>query len=163
MFARKVRSIFVRLLPKPKKEIPKKVNFNTKIYKPCDKVFPRNYRTGKSYWEDGSVIMRIGIAIYIIKRKRFDHKRPVKQLEPRYIESIEQNNVELPMGVVYDAFEITPPINQKALVDMPPAPSTSYSPQIPRASLSLTVLRRKSLREKNAVKLLRPNPKKKKY
>ena len=35
MFARKIRSIFNR----PKRKIPRKVNFNTKIYKPGDKVF----------------------------------------------------------------------------------------------------------------------------
>ena len=43
---------------------------------------------------------------------------------------------------------------------MPTAPSTSYSPQIPRASPSLTVVMRKSLMEKKAVKRLRPNKKK---
>ena len=74
MFARKVRSIFDRILPRPKKKIPKKVNFTTKNYKPGDKVFFRNYRNGKSYWEDGIVTKKIGTVIYIIKGKRFDHK-----------------------------------------------------------------------------------------
>ena len=46
--------------------------------------------------------------IYIIKRKRFDHKRHVNQIRPRYIESIEQNDVELPMEALYDTFEIRP-------------------------------------------------------
>ena len=139
------------------------MNFNTKMYKPGDKVFFRYYRTGKSYWEDGIVTKRLGTVIYIIKGKRFDHKRYVNQIRPLYIENIEHNDVELPMEVLYDTFEITPPINQKVPVNVPPAPSTSYSPQIPRASPSLTVVRRKSLREKKAVKRLRPNPKMKKY
>ena len=34
IFARKIRSIFHRLLPRPRKKIPQKVNFNTNIYKP---------------------------------------------------------------------------------------------------------------------------------
>ena len=116
-----------------------------------------------NYWEDGIVTKRIGTVIYIIKGKQFDHKRHVNQIRPQYIESIEQNDVELPMEVLYDTFEITPLINQKALVDVPPAPSTYYSPQIQQASPLLTVVRRKSLREEKAVKWLCPNPKKKKY
>ena len=67
------------------------------------------------------------------------------------------------MEMLNDVFEITPPINQKALVDAPPAPLTFYSSQIPRASTSLTVVKRKSLKEKKAEKRLRPNPKKKIY
>ena len=125
--------------------------------------FYRNYRTGKSYWEDSIVTKRIRIVMYIIMGKRFDHKRHVNQIRLWYIESIEQNNVELSMEVFYDTFEITPPINQKAIVDMPPAPSTSYFPQILQVSPLLTVVRRKSLSEKKAVKWLCPNPKKKKY
>ena len=126
------------------------------------KFFFGNYRSGKGYWEDSIVTKRIGTEIYINKGKRFHHKRHVNLIRPRYIESIEQNDMELPMGVLlYDAFEITPPINPKALVDVPLAPSTSYSRQIPGASSSLTVVKRKSLREKKAVKRLCSNPKKK--
>ena len=55
VFARKIRSVFDKLLPRPKKKFPTKVNFNTKIYKPGDKDFFRDYRTGKSYWEDSIV------------------------------------------------------------------------------------------------------------
>ena len=56
------------------------------------------------------------------------------------MESIEQNDdVGIPMEVLYDTFEITLPTNQKAFVYEPPAA------QIPRASLSLTVVRKKNV------------------
>ena len=120
--------------------------------------FFRNYQSGKSYWKDTIATKRIGTVIYIIKAKLFDHKRHVNQIRSQYIESIQQNDMGLPTEVLYDAFEITPPINQKALVDVPPAPSTSYTPQIPQVSTWLTMVGRKSLREKKAVKQLHPNP-----
>ena len=102
---------------KAKKEDSEKVN-STKIYKLGDKVFLKKYWTRKSYWKDGIVNKRIGTVIYIIKGKQFDHKRHVNQIRWWYIESIEQNNVVLSMEMLYDAFEITPRINQKALVDV---------------------------------------------
>ena len=39
IFAQKIRPIFVRLLPRSIKKIPKILNFNTKIYKPYDNDF----------------------------------------------------------------------------------------------------------------------------
>ena len=75
----------------------------------------------------------------------FNHKRHVNKMRPWYIRSIKRKNVALPVEVLYDTFEITLPINQNALVDVSPAPSNFYSPQITRASPSLIVVRRKSL------------------
>ena len=39
MFARKIRSVFDRLLSSPAKKTPSKENQMTKAYKPGDKVF----------------------------------------------------------------------------------------------------------------------------
>lgn len=69
MFARKIRSVFDRMLPNKKKKNYTKVNTKFTTYKEGDKVFFKNYRSGKCFWEDGIVSKRIGRVIYIVKGK----------------------------------------------------------------------------------------------
>ena len=64
MYARKIRSVFDRLLPNRKKNYTK-IKTIYKSYKEGDKVIFRNYRAGKCFWEDGIVTRRIGRVIYI--------------------------------------------------------------------------------------------------
>ena len=76
--------------------------------------FFRNYRTGNSYWEDGSVTKKIGTISYIIKGKRFDHKSHVQQIGSIYIENIEKkNDVGLPMEVFNDVSRLHLPLTKK--------------------------------------------------
>ena len=107
MYARKIRSIFDRLLPNRKKNYTK-IKTNYKSYKEGDKVF-RNSRSGKCFWEDGIVTRRIGRVICIIQGAKFVCKRHVNQLRPRYIETVQDE--EIPMEVLYDSFQIKPPMN----------------------------------------------------
>ena len=51
MFARKIRSVFDRILPNTTKTTPTRKNLSTKFYKPGDKIFFLNYRTGKRFWK----------------------------------------------------------------------------------------------------------------
>ena len=114
MYARKIRSVFHGLLPNRKNYT--KIKTNYKSYKEGDKVFSRNYRAGKCFWEDGIVIRRIGRVIYIIQGSKFVCKRHINQLRPRYIETV-QNNEEIPMVVLYDSFQIKPPMNVGMLIE----------------------------------------------
>ena len=109
MYARKIHSVFDRLLPNRKKTYTK-IKMNYKSYKEGNKVFFRNYRAGKCFWEDGIVTRRIGRVIYINQGSKFVCKRHINQLRPRYIETV-QNNEEIPMEVLYDSFQIKLPMN----------------------------------------------------
>ena len=111
----KKRSVFDRLLPNRKKNYMK-IKTNYKLYKEGDKVFFRNYQAGKCFWEDGIVTRRIGWAIYIIQGAKFVCKRHINQLRPWYIETV-QNNEEIPMEVLYDSFQIKPPMNIGMLIE----------------------------------------------
>ena len=62
MFARKILSVFDRLLPSPTKKVVK-IKFAIKFYKPRDRVFFRNYRV----WEDRIITKRLGRVIYKLK------------------------------------------------------------------------------------------------
>ena len=71
-----ILSVFDRFLPK-KKTCSRRTNSNCKVYKEGDKVFYRNYRAGKTFWEDGTVIKRARKMIYIIKGQNFIGKRHI--------------------------------------------------------------------------------------
>ena len=117
-FTRKIRSVINRLLPSPMKKVVKE-NFVTKFYKPRDRVFFRNYRGGKSFWEDGIITKRLGR----------ECKRNSNQLKPRYIKDVIQKDEE-ELQVIYDAFEILvllfPPESMKVL---PTPPVTEVLPK----------------------------------
>ena len=147
---RKIWSVFARLLPSPKKKV--KENFATKFYKPGDRVFFRNFRGGKNFWEDGIITKRLGRGIYMLKRRRFECKRRLNQLRPRYIKDVTKNDrEELPMELIYDAFEIPVPISPLEPMELTPpmtevpVPRKLLIPQIPpsiRKKKSQTTLSR---------------------
>ena len=97
MFARKILSVFDRLLPSTTKKIEKE-NFATKFYKPVDEVFFRNYRGGKSFWEDGIITKRLGRVIYMSKGRRFKYKKRLNQFKPRYIKYVTQKDCRIANG-----------------------------------------------------------------
>ena len=80
MYARKIRSVFDRLLPNRKNYM--KIKTNYKSYKEGDKVFFRNYWAGKCFWDDGIVTRRIRRVFYIIQGSKFVCKRHINQLRP---------------------------------------------------------------------------------
>ena len=156
MYARKIRSVFNRLLPNRKKNYTK-IKTNYKSYKERDKVF-RNYRTGKCLWEDGIVTRRIGRVIYIIQGSKTVCKRHINQLRPRYIETV-QNNEEIPMEVLYDSFQIKPPMNVGMTIEATTKQKTTDSSKCE----STRTEKRISSRKRKRTKYPRLNPKRTKY
>ena len=76
MFARKVRYVFNRLLPKKKRSYQNRTKQeNMKYFRPGDKVFLKSCKNGKEFWQDG-----VGKMLYMIKSKKLIHKRHLNQL-----------------------------------------------------------------------------------
>ena len=161
MFARKIRSVFDRLLPSPTKKTAKIENKMAKAYKPGDKVFFKNFRAGKMHWEEGTVTKRIRQVIYDIKCEKFlrKHKQHWNQLRSRHTTEVTENTKEIPMEILYDSFEIPVPVSQHSPMDVSPNPR----PEVPgcRTPPLQGGPRRKRLRKE--INRLSPDPKKKKY
>lgn len=156
MFARKIRSVFDRILPSATKTRATRENLSTRFYKSGDKIFFLNYRTGKSFWEEGIIKRRIGHILYSVRSSKFDCRRHINQLRPRHTDDYKQaEDNELPLEVLYDSFNIPLPIAQPT-----PCPRVPVSPPTPPPQ---TVLRRKSTRMKRKVNRLSPRPKNKRY
>ena len=81
MFARKIRSVFDRILPNTNKTTVTRENLSTRFYKPGDKILFLNYRTGKSFWEEGIIMKRIGHMLYSVRSSKFDCRRHINQLK----------------------------------------------------------------------------------
>ena len=101
LLARKIKSVFDKLLPNPSKigHTNKVTNENWR------KSFSRMFQSNKSYQETGKVDKQIGNMIYIIKGPNFTHKRHLNQisairLPPR--KTIERKT----MDVLFDTFKI---------------------------------------------------------
>ena len=76
----------------------------TKAYKPVDKVFSKNFRAGKMYWEEGTITKRIRQVIYDVRGEKFWCKRHWNQLRPRHTIEVMENTEEIPMEILYDTF-----------------------------------------------------------
>ena len=141
MFARKIRSVFDRLLPEKKNESYKnsaRQKSTMQYFRPGDKVFFKIYRGGKDFWEDGLITKRIGKMLYMVKGAKWEHKRHLNQLRKRFTEDLKDK--EVPMEVFYDMFD----------VPTPPQPE-------------IVAERRTSKRKRKRVERLSPDPKRKKY
>ena len=144
MFSRKIRSVFDRLLPvrKNTKFVNNKYKNtetnSTRKFRRGEKVFFLVYRGGKEFWEDGVIEKRIGNVLYMVKCKKWEHKRHVNQIRPRYTEEVTE---EVPMEVLYDMFDV-------------PAPPVQAAPEFkPRTSK----------RKRTRVVPFSPDPKRKRY
>ena len=73
MFARRIRSVFDKLLPSKKSHIPAILVPRRKFNK-NDKVF---YKNNTTTWEPGIIKERIGNMIYTVQGKKFIHRRHV--------------------------------------------------------------------------------------
>ena len=94
MFARKIRSIFDKLIPL-KKEIRKKLIPLIKLIVLRKKNYFLNNHLGKATWLEGIIEKIIGIMMYIIKHPRWKVRT--------------RERVEDPMSVIYDMFEVPRP------------------------------------------------------
>ena len=104
------------------------------------------------------ITKRIGQVIYDVKREKFRCKRHWNQLTPRHTTEITENTEDIPMEVLYDAFEIPVPVNQRSQMDV----SMTSRPEVPMCQIPPLQrgLRRKRLRKK--INRLSQDPKKRK-
>ena len=136
MFARKIKSVFDKLLPTQVKP-PRSTSLPTKHYNPGDKVYFKEYKNNKSFWEPGEILHRIGRMVYIIQGQKNAHKRHLNQIRKCHNDPVKTPNQEDVIDILYDTFDL----------DTPQA-----APQ-----------RRRSARKRKSPELIELNPKRKKY
>ena len=156
MFARKIRSIFDRLLPDKKKKVTRKENFLVRHYSTGDKIYFKNFQKGKNYWMDGIIKKRIGNMVYTIQGPKFICKRHINQIRPRSSESEE----EMPMEILCDTFDIPKPLCAHEPMNVSPEPAIQAGQN---SSPQETLPIRKSTRKRKVVMRLNPDPKRKRY
>ena len=110
MFARKIRPVFEKLLPK-QASVCRTTTVPTKRYNPGDKIFFKAYSNNTSFWELGTMDKRIGNTTYIILGPTAIHKRHLNQIRRRRLDDpgrIPQGEEEA-IETLYDTFDIKPP------------------------------------------------------
>lgn len=109
MFARKVRSVFDKLLTKQTKQGPTSI-VPRKKYSPREKVFFKMFKNNTSFWEPGTIEKRIRNMVYIIQGPRFSHKRHLNQIRKRLLDDCNSTpQEEVVMDTIYDTFDIQIP------------------------------------------------------
>ena len=110
MFARRIRSVFDKLIPSKKSHIPTILVPRRKFNK-NDKVFYKNYKNNMTTWEPGIIKERIGNMIYTVQGEKFIHRRHVNQLqkritdEPTETPQIEEDDLQ----DLYNTFDLQMP------------------------------------------------------
>ena len=110
MFARRIRSVFDKLIPSKKSHIPA-ILFPRWKFNQNDKVFYKNYKNNMTTWEPGIIKERIGNMIYTVQGKKLIHRRHVNQLQNRIIDEptetpqIEEDDQQ----DLYDNFDLQMP------------------------------------------------------
>ena len=107
MFARKIKSVFDKLIPSKNKNMEKQ-KVDKKFYQPSENIYYKEYNNGKETWKEGVIDKRIGRLMYTIKHPKWNIKRHYNQIRKRYTSDI-SNRKEEPMVVMYDLFEIPIP------------------------------------------------------
>ena len=111
MFARNVKSVFDKLIPRQAK-FKKTVSPHKKYFYPGDKVIFNAYKNNITFWEVGTIKQRIGELVYIVQGPKNTHKRHMNQLRKcRLNESEEslQNTCEEQIDVIFDHFDFDTP------------------------------------------------------
>ena len=110
MFARKIRSVFDKLLPKQNK-LRKTTLAPNKRFNPGEKIYLRKYQNKTSCWERGIIKKRIGDMVYIVEGPKYTHKRHQNQLQKRRLNDsndVPQREEEL-IDTIFDMFDLDPP------------------------------------------------------
>ena len=106
MFARRIWSVYDKLLPKQTKSgwtciVP------PKRYNSGDKVFFKIFKVDKCFWEMGTIKKRVGNIIYIIKGPQFTDKKYLNQHRKCLTDEADSGPPEeTVMDVIYDTFNI---------------------------------------------------------
>ena len=110
MFARKVKSVFDKLIPREAK-FQKTVSPHKKHFYPGDKVLFKAYKN-RTFWGVGTIKQRIGELVYIIQGPKNTHKRHMNQFRKCCLNESEespQNTCEEPIDAIFDHFDLDTP------------------------------------------------------
>ena len=80
MFARRIRSVFYKLIPSKKSHIPA-ILVPRRTFNKNDKVFYKNYKNNTTTWEPGIIKERTGNMIYTVQGEKFIRRKHVNQLQ----------------------------------------------------------------------------------
>ena len=104
MFARKIRSVFDKLLPK---QNPDEQTLCPKNATNPERKFFRIFRDNKSFWEMGAIKKRVGNMIYIIKGPQFTHKTHLNQIRKRLSDDSNPRKEKDVLDVINDTFDMS--------------------------------------------------------
>ena len=110
MFARKVKSLFDKLIPRNAK-FKKTVSPHKKHFYPGDKVIFKAYKN-ITFWEVGTIKQRIGELVYIVQGPKNTHERHMNQLRKCRLNESEEsplNTCGEPIDVIFDHFDLDMP------------------------------------------------------
>ena len=79
MFARKIKSVFDKLIPL-KVKFKKTFSPHKKHFFPGDKVIFKAYKNNMTFWEVGTIKQRIGKLVNIVQGPKNTHKHHMNQL-----------------------------------------------------------------------------------
>ena len=85
MFARKIRPVFDKLLPKQNK-LRKTTLAPKKTFNPGEKIYFKKYQNNTSCWERGIIKKTIGDMVYIVEWPKYTHKRHQSQFQKRWLQ-----------------------------------------------------------------------------
>ena len=71
-------------------------------------VFFRMFKRRREFWEDSVITKRVGKVMYIILNAKWEYKRHLNLLRPRFTEDVIAQE-EVLIDVLYDAFDIPTP------------------------------------------------------
>ena len=84
MLARKIRSVFEKVIPNKNKKFKKNNDDITKSLEPCEKICFKEYKNRNIGWKKGITETRNGRLVYIVKLRKWITKRHNNQLKKRY-------------------------------------------------------------------------------
>ena len=109
MFARKIRSVFDKLLAKQNKQ-RKAILATKKRFNPGEKIYFKKYQNNTSCWERGIIKKIIGDMVYIVEGPKYTHRRHQNQLQKRRLnDSNDVPQAEEPIDTIFDVFDLDPP------------------------------------------------------
>ena len=108
MFARKIRPVFDKLLPKQVKLT--KTTVPKKKYMLGEKIFFQMHKYNKTFWEQGTIKNRIGRMVYMVEGPHATHKKLFNQIRKRTSDASSETPPEEEMlDLLHDAFDLEHP------------------------------------------------------
>ena len=107
MFARKIRPVFDKLSKQVKHA---KTTVPKKNYMPGEKVFFQMHKDNSTFWEQGTIINRMGRMVYMVEGPYSTHKKHLNQIRKRTSDEPSETPPEVEtLDLLYEAFDLEPP------------------------------------------------------